>query len=90
MVWDSIIELIGNTARFKEVIGMTASILVCASLCMKHIKGLRIVNSVGSVIFIVYGILIRSPSILVLNSFAVAVNIYYLIQIFTKTSKTDG
>ena len=89
MMWNTIINALGSTASFREAIGMAASILVCVSLCMKRIKGLRIINMLGSAIFIAYGILLRSPSILVLNGFAVAVNIYYLVQIFSETKETD-
>jgi hypothetical protein len=72
-----------------ETIGIAASILVSASLCMKNIKNLRIINLVGSIIFLAYGFLIKSPSIMILNSFSTVVNIYYLLQMKFETTRTD-
>ncbi|MDR1930574.1 MAG: hypothetical protein LBQ44_08105 [Treponema sp.] len=63
---------------FFEGIGILASLLVSVSLCMKNIKALRIVNLCGSAVFFIYGILIVSPSIIILNTFSVLVNIFYL------------
>ena len=88
-MWDSIVNSLGLNANLREAIGIAASILVSASLCMKHIKGLRIINLSGSIIFIVYGFLIRSPSILLLNGFTVIVNTYYLLRIKAETGRSD-
>ena len=86
-MWNSFINtIIGIAGDFKEIIGIAATLLVSASLCMKHIKALRIVNLTGSLIFIVYGFFINSLPILLLNSFAIIVNVYYLLQM--KNEKT--
>jgi hypothetical protein len=71
----------------REAIGLAASFLICASLCMAHIKSLRAVNLTGSLMFIAYGVLIRSPSIIILNAFSAWVNIYYLVKIQNETNK---
>jgi hypothetical protein len=70
-----------------EAIGLAASFLVSASLCMAHIKSLRTVNLIGSLIFIVYGVLIKSPSVIILNTFSAWVNIYYLVKMQNETNK---
>jgi len=72
-----------------EAIGIFASLLVSTSLCLKNIKGLRILNLIGSFFFLGYGLLIRSPSILLLNSFAISVNMYRLLQMRQETTRTD-
>ena len=86
---ESSIDFLGFSIHFGEGIGIIASILVSASLCMKRIRGLRIVNLIGSAIFIGYGFLINSISILLLNGFTVIVNVYYLLQMRNETSRTD-
>ena len=69
-----------------EIVGLAASALVCASLCMTRIKNLRIINLIGSIVFIVYGVLIVSPSIIILNSFSSVVNVIHLVRMRGKTS----
>jgi hypothetical protein len=90
IMWNSFFNsFIGTIGNFKELVGIAATLLVSASLCMKHIKALRFVNLTGSLIFIAYGIFISSPSILLLNGFAVIVNVYYLLQMRNETAMSD-
>ena len=88
-IWDYSINLLGFSVQVREAVGLIASVLVSASLCMKRIKGLRVINLMGSVIFICYGVLINSLSILLLNGFTVIVNVYYLLQIKNETNKPE-
>jgi hypothetical protein len=69
-----------------EIVGLAASFLVCTSLCMTRIKTLRIINLAGSIVFIVYGALIVSPSIIILNSFSSVVNVIHLARLRGKIS----
>jgi hypothetical protein len=72
-----------------EIVGLAASFLVCVSLCMTRIKSLRLVNLAGSAVFIVYGVLIVSPSIIILNSFSSIVNIFHLVRMRGETARAD-
>lgn len=63
-----------------EWFGTFASVVVAASLTMKNIKRLRVLNLVGSLAFAVYGLLISSWPVLGLNAFIVVVNLYYLYR----------
>jgi hypothetical protein len=72
-----------------EIIGIAASLVVSVSLCMKNIRALRVVNLSGGAVFIVYGILIASPSIILLNAFASVVNVYYLLKMKTASTRAD-
>ena len=69
-----------------EFIGIAASILVSAGLCLKNIKSLRVVNMAGSAVFLAYGFIIQSPSVMF---FAVAVNLHYLLQMGNETKRSD-
>ena len=80
---------IETASRYREALGIAASILVSVSLCMKHIKGLRIINLAGSAIFLCYGVLLHALSIILLNGFSVAVNVYYLLQMKNETTRQD-
>ena len=71
--------MIGIT--LTECIGYLASISIMVSFLMKNIIRLRIINSIGALLFIAYGILLsNSLPIIVTNTFVVGVNFYYLIK----------
>lgn len=57
-----------------EIIGIIASVMIAISFFMNGEKHIRAVNMVGSVIFVVYGILIGSISVAFLNTVSIIVN----------------
>ncbi|HCQ29442.1 MAG TPA: uroporphyrinogen decarboxylase [Flavobacteriales bacterium] len=62
-----------------EIIGYIASAGVLISFLMKDIKTLRLVNSIGCSLFIVYGILLGwSWPIIITNAAILGINAYYL------------
>jgi uncharacterized protein with PQ loop repeat len=64
-----------------EIIGYIASAIVLISFLMKNIKKLRVINTIGCLIFIVYGILLNfSIPIIITNSVIVGINVYFLIK----------
>lgn len=64
-----------------EWIGYIASIVLIISFMMKNVNTLRIVNSVGALLFVVYGIMLTiSWPIIITNSFILVLNIYYLTK----------
>jgi uncharacterized protein with PQ loop repeat len=64
--------------NYIEYIGYLASLFVAISFTLKNINSLRIVNSIGCVAFIIYGLLIDSVPVMITNLFIVLFNIYYL------------
>ena len=67
-----------------QIIGYAGSVLVAVSLMMNSIIKLRIFNLIGSIIFSIYGFIIGAIPVGLLNGFVALVNIYYLIEIFSK------
>jgi hypothetical protein len=63
-----------------ELIGYLASIVVSVSFFFKGIILLRIVNIIGSTIFIIYALLIRAYPVACLNLFAIIFNLINLIR----------
>lgn len=64
-----------------ECLGYLASIVIMISFLMKNIITLRIINSIGGLLFIVYGFLLAmSMPIIITNTFVVGVNVYYLTK----------
>jgi hypothetical protein len=68
-----------------DCIGYLASLVLMILFLMKNIIKLRIINSIGALLFIFYGImLLTSWPIIITNIFILGVNIYYLTKHFSK------
>ena len=66
------------TEQYTEWVGYTAMALLMFSFLLKDITRLRIWNSLGCGVFIIYGFLIQSYPIMITNIFILCVNSYYL------------
>jgi uncharacterized protein with PQ loop repeat len=64
-----------------EWVGYAASAGVLLSFLMKEMRTLRIVNTVGCFLFIIYGILLNSIPVIATNTIIVGINFYYLFVI---------
>ncbi|MDP6921640.1 MAG: uroporphyrinogen decarboxylase [Lutibacter sp.] len=63
-----------------EWVGYLASLVLILSFMMKNIRNLRWVNSMGAILFVVYGVMLDiSYPIIITNSFILSANIYYLL-----------
>jgi hypothetical protein len=66
---------------FTEWVGYLASLVLIISFMMKNVNTLRIVNSVGALLFVVYGIMLTiSWPIIITNGFILLLNLYYLTK----------
>jgi len=61
-----------------EIIGYTGSLIVAFSLTMKSLQRLRIINMLGALFFIAYGVLIGAFPVALLNALTLSVNAYNL------------
>ena len=64
-----------------EWVGYLASFALIISFLMKKINTLRIINSIGALLFIVYGVMLDiSWPIIITNGFILLANIFYLAK----------
>ena len=63
-----------------EVLGTLASVLVLISFMMKGETKIRIINIVGAITFVIYGVLIGAFSVWMLNGILCLVHVYKLIK----------
>ncbi|MFY8138771.1 MAG: uroporphyrinogen decarboxylase [Flavobacteriales bacterium] len=64
-----------------EIVGYIASLFVLVSFLMKDIKKLRLINSVGCMLFVVYGILLNfSIPIILTNTAILIINTIALLK----------
>ena len=66
-----------------EIVGYVASALIVISLTMNSLVRLRVINLVGAVVFVVYGVLIAAWPIVIVNAFVIAIDAYFLWKAFT-------
>lgn len=67
-----------NTSTIIEAVGYLGSALVLVSFLMSSVVKLRVVNTIGSVIFAVYALIIRSYPTAVMNFCLVCINLHFL------------
>lgn len=66
-----------------EAVGYLASLVLMISFLMKNINTLRIVNSTGCLLFVIYGFMLATSwPIIISNTFILGVNIFYLTKHF--------
>ncbi len=67
-----------NTKMIIELVGYLGSALVLVSFLMTSVFKLRVVNTVGSVIFAIYALIIHSYPTALMNACLVAINVHFL------------
>ena len=67
-----------------EWIGYLASILIGISMFMKNIIKLRFINLIGCILFSVYGFIIGSYPVAIVNLIIIFTQIYYLYKLLKK------
>ncbi|NER15290.1 uroporphyrinogen decarboxylase [Leptobacterium flavescens] len=70
-----------------EWAGYAASAGVLISFLMKDLRTLRIVNSVGCMFFVIYGLMLNSIPVIITNLAIIGINFYYL---FYKRQQATG
>ncbi len=76
-----------------EIIGIVATVIILASNCFKTMTfwgsfWLRLLNVIGSAIFLVYGVLLPAISTAILNGALVVINLYHLIVLMIAHNKS--
>jgi len=67
-----------------ELLGYFASVAIVASLAMKSVVKLRILSFIGSITFMIYGLLISSYPLALTNGIAAGLNVWYLSKEFAR------
>lgn len=63
-----------------EILGIIATLFVLAAFMLNDVKQIRIVDLIGAILFVVYGILIHSLSVSLLNGILIIIHLYKLIK----------
>lgn len=66
---------------YAEILGTIASLIIVSSFIFKDVRMIRILNTIGSIMCLIYGILIHSFSNVFLNSLMILIQTYHLIKL---------
>ncbi len=69
-----------------EIFGTAASLVIAASLMMRNLKRLRLINLAGSLMFALYGLGIKSLPVFLVNVFIVLIDAWYLRRLRLEVS----
>ena len=70
-------EVLGIT--LTEWIGYLAMLALLISFMMKDVRKLRSINSIGAILFVIYGFMLQTSWPIIITNFAIlCLNIYYL------------
>jgi hypothetical protein len=58
-----------------ELTGYLASALVAGSMVMKSVLRLRLINTLGALTFVAYGVLIRAWPVVLMNALIAGINV---------------
>lgn len=68
-----------------EIIGIAGTLLILIGFCSNSEKRIRIFDMAGSILFVIYGVLIKAYSNIILNGILVLIHLYKLRNMKVKT-----
>jgi preprotein translocase subunit SecF len=72
-----------------EVLGIIATLFILASFVLSGESKIRSINIIGSILFVIYGIIIGSISVWLLNGALILVHIYKIIKLKKKKDNEE-
>jgi hypothetical protein len=66
--------------EMSEWVGYLASVMVAISISIKGGFYFRILNMAGSICFVVYGLLISSFPVVIINIYGIGINIFHIVK----------
>ncbi len=78
-----------DTGMLIEIVGYAGSALVVVSMLMTSVVKLRVVNTIGSLIFMVYALIIGSYPTALMNLCLIAINVFQLVRLFRDQKQYD-
>ena len=75
-----------DTSMIIELVGYLGSVLVVVAMLMPSLVKLRVINTVGAAICLVYSFIIGAYSMVLMNACLITINVYNLIKL-SRTEK---
>ena len=74
---------------YLELFGYLGTALIIVSMMMTSVTKLRILNISGSIISMIYAVIMHTYPVVLLNACLTVVNLYHLIRAYWKRTKRD-
>lgn len=65
-----------------ELIGIIGSVFICVAFLFKNVIWIRLFDSVGAILFIIYGLMIHSFSTVLLNGILILIQLVNLYKLW--------
>lgn len=75
------------SVNYVEWIGYAASAFIVISLMMTSIIKLRIINSIGCFLFVIYGMYVKAYPVVISNGLIILINMYNLYNLNKEDNK---
>ena len=72
-----------------ELIGIIGSGFICVAFLFKNVIWIRLFDSVGAILFIIYGLIIHSFSTVLLNGILILIQLVNLYKLWSRHEKSD-
>ena len=72
-----------------DITGILANICIISGFCFKDVRWIRLLNLIGSVMFLIYGLLVGALYTWIANLIMIFVNGYYLTKIHREKERID-
>ncbi|ADZ84353.1 YgjV family protein [Cellulosilyticum sp. ST5] len=71
-----------SATSWIEWVGYAASIMIAISLLMTDVIKLRLLNTVGCLLFVIYGFIVGAYPVAVANLAIILINLYHLYKLY--------
>lgn len=78
-----------NTAMLIEIFGYIGSALVVVSMLMSSVVKLRLINTVGSAISLIYAFIVGAIPLALMNACLIIINVYNLFKLLKTENQYD-
>ena len=77
--------------NISEILGIGATTFIVLGFCFKKVNTIRILNMVGSIMFIIYGLMIGATYTWIANGILLCINATYITKSYlSKKDQKDG
>lgn len=66
----------------SEIIGWAGSIIILISFIPKKVRLIRLFNSIGCLVWVLYGVITNAPSVYLMNCLIFVINVIQLIKMW--------
>ena len=63
-----------------DIFGYVSSLVILVSYLINDMRKLRIVNTIGCAMFVLYGVLLGATPVVLMNVAVISINLYFILR----------